>query len=192
MKKRLLSLVLTAVCLLGLLSAFPAFAASYPYTAIAGKDGANLRDQADINGRIVLVIHPYELVTVTGRRGDWYAVRLSDKKGYVHQNKISFFSEMVFDDPEAAMAYLPEYAGQQDGTEEEQGMIVRVGKGGANMRDVMNLEAKPIRILHAGEEVYVLYVVTVNRHDWAVVQTDDGIVGYVSAGYLDWEAEEEE
>ena len=71
-------------------------------------------------------------------------------------------------------------------------MIIRVGKGGANMRDVMNLEAKPIRILHAGEEVYVLYVVTVNRHDWAVVQTDDGIVGYVSAGSLDWEAEEEE
>ena len=49
-----------------------------------------------------------------------------------------------------------------------------------------------IRILHAGEEVYVYCVVTVNRHDWAVVETMDGTYGYVSASYLDWESDEDD
>ena len=191
MKKKMMSLVLVIVSLAALLSSALALAASYPYTAIAGKDGANLRDQADIEGNIILKIHPNELVTVTGKRGDWYAVSHSGKKGYVHQNKISFFSNMVYDGTES-MTFDPEYAGQENGSEEVEGILIRVGKGGANLRDVMNLEAKPIRILHAGEEVYVFYVVTSNRHEWAVVETADGVYGYVSAGYLDWEAEDED
>ena len=193
MKKRLLSLILLTACLAALLSSSMALAASYPYTAIAGKDGANLREQADINSKILIIIHPNELVTVTGKRGDWYAVSHLGKRGYVHQNKISFFSNMVFDGDEAMMLN-PEYIGQDDeyGAEGEEGVPIKVGKGGANLRNVMNLEAKPIRILHAGEEVYVYGVVTVDRHDWAIVETDDGVYGYVSASYLDWESDEDD
>ncbi len=194
MKKRLLSLMLLTVCLAALLSSTAALAASYPYTAIAGKDGANLREQADINSKILIIIHPNELVTVTGKRGDWYAVSHLGKRGYVHQNKISFFNQMVFDEAEAAMVFNPEYTGEDDEFDPagEEGFPIKVGKGGANLRSVMNLEAKPIRILHAGEEVYVYCVVTVNRHDWAVVETLDGTYGYVSASYLDWESDEDD
>ena len=41
MKKKMMSLVLVIVSLAALLSSALALAASYPYTAIAGKDGAN-------------------------------------------------------------------------------------------------------------------------------------------------------
>ena len=79
----------------------------------------------------------------------------------------------------------------EDGTMEEEAVMVRVGKGGANMRDVMDLNAKPVRILHAGEKVLVYSVVTVNRHPWAVVLAGDTF-GYVSASYLDWDDEDDD
>ena len=112
MKKKIISLILLTACLAALLSSSMALAASYPYTAIAGKDGANLREQADINSKILIIIHPNELVTVTGKRGDWYAVSHLGKRGYVHQNKISFFSNMVFDGDEAMIRQVNQRAFQ--------------------------------------------------------------------------------
>ena len=194
MNKRFLSMLLVFLCLSVLLSGSWALAESFPFTAIAGKDGANLRDQPDINSNVLMIIHSGELVTVTGRKGDWYAVSHLSKRGYVHKNMVSFFSQMVFDTAGSAAMVNPEYAGQEDGygPEAEEGVPIKVGKGGAYLRDVMDLEAKPIRTLHAGEEIYVYTVVTVNRHYWAVVETADGTWGYVSASYLDWESDEED
>lgn len=187
--KRLTAFVLLLACLSAVL---PALAESFPFTASAGDQGANLREQPDVGSRILSVIHPGELVTVTGRRGDWYAVAHLGKNGYVHKNKISFFSGMMIDDAEGSIILNPQYPMGHTGEYQplyEIEQLVRVGKGGANLRSVMDLTAKPVTVLHAGEEVFVYCVVTVNRHDWAVVQAGD-LFGYVSASYLEWEEEE--
>ena len=183
MKKRLTSVFLVLICLAAVLGASCAQAASYPFTAIADKNGAYLRSQPGQDSQVITIVHPNELVTVTGRKGDWYAVRYLGQRGYIHVNKLSFVSGMVYDGE--AGPY------DEDVAEEEEAVMVRVGKGGANMRDVMDLNAKPVRILHAGEKVLVYSVVTVNRHPWAVVLAGDTF-GYVSASYLDWDDEDDD
>ena len=183
MKKRLISMLLVLVCLASLLGASCAQAASYPFTAIADKNGAYLRSQPGQDSQVITIVHPNELVTVTGRKGDWYAVRYLGQRGYIHVNKLSYVSRTVFDGEDGWY--------DEDVAEEEEAVYVRVGKGGANLRDVMDLNAKPVRILHAGEKVLVYSVVTVNRHPWAVVRAGD-TVGYVSASYLDWDDEDDD
>ena len=183
MKKQFVSAFLALLCLAALLGSSCAQATSYPFTAIADKNGAYLRDQPSQDSQVITIVHPNELVTVTGRKGDWYAVRYLGQRGYIHVNKLSYVSRTVFDGE--AGPY------DEDGAEEEEAVYVRVGKGGANMRDVMDLNAKPVRILHANEKVLVYSVVTVNRHQWAVVRAGD-MVGYVSASYLNWDGEDED
>ena len=183
MKKQFASAFLALLCLAALLGPCCAQAASYPFTAIADKNGAYLRDQPGQDSQVISIVHPNELVTVTGRKGDWYAVRYLGKRGYIHINKLSFVSGMVFDGEDGWY--------DEDEPDEEEAVYVRVGKGGANMRNVMDLNAKPVRILHANEKVLVYSVVTVNRHQWAVVRAGD-MVGYVSASYLNWDDDDDD
>ena len=191
--KRQWMAALLLVCLAALLSG-AALAEKYPFTVVAGKDGANLREAPSVSGRIAGSVRPGEMLTVTGREDDWYIVRRPGKKCYVHVNKVIYLSDEVYDTVDVSMTRNAEYAAQHY-MEYEQAypieMPVYTGKGGANFRDVMNMNAQPVRILHPDTEVYVYCLLLSGNQQWAVVEAD-GSYGYVSADFLDWESVSDE
>ena len=46
----------------------------------------NIRETPSMNGKILYVIYPDDIVTYSGTQGDWYKVSLDGFTGYVHKN----------------------------------------------------------------------------------------------------------
>ena len=64
----------------------------------------NIRETPSMNGKILYVIYPDDIVTYTGMQGDWYRVTLDGVTGYVHKNYV-LTDQDAFDYLSGTVAY---------------------------------------------------------------------------------------
>ncbi len=198
-----------------LLGGFAALAEDFPFTAIGGDGGARLRSYPSAGATVVGTLQAGELVTVTGRQGDWYAVTGPVSRAYVSVSQVRFFSKTTYNPIDMALVWNPEYAAsyysvfpQASGVEKH----VSTGRRGANLYrtigtsftftgqgdpfqsggsfrigDLSSIETQDNTpvTLHADTEVYVFCLVTAGSNKYAVVRYGS-MYGYVDANYLDW------
>ena len=188
--KKSLPLSLTALlCCLSLLLSGAALAADFPFTAIGGEGGAKVRSQPGPDGAVLGEVQEGELITVTGQTGSWYSLIFNGVRAYVSADRVFYFSDVVYNPVDAALAFLPEYAAEHYAAYPQAEAVeayVSVGPRGANLRQAVWIDQEPLATLHAGTEVYVFCLLRVGSERWAVVRRGDD-VGYVNADFLDWE-----
>ena len=64
----------------------------------------NIRETPSMNGKILYVSYPDDIVTYTGMQGDWYRVTLDGVTGYVHKNYV-LTDQDAFDYLSGTVAY---------------------------------------------------------------------------------------
>ena len=119
-----------------LLCGFAALAEDFPFTAIGGDAGAKLRNYPGTGGTVIGTLQAGELITVTGRQGDWYTVTGPVSRAYVSVGQVRFFSKTTYNPIDMVLVWNPEYAAsyysvypQAAGVEQH----VSTGRRGANL-----------------------------------------------------------
>ena len=119
-----------------LLCGSAALAEDFPFTAIGSEGGAKLRNYPSTGATVVGTLQAGELVTVTGRQGDWYVVAGPVSRAYVSVNQVRFYSKTTYNPINMALVWNPEYAAsyyycfpQATGVEKH----VSTGRRGANL-----------------------------------------------------------
>ncbi len=128
------------------------------------EDYVNVRSAADIDSEVIGKLYNYNEATILGKYGDWYKIQSGNVTGYVN-------AEYVATGEDADL--IAQSVGYRVATVQTEALMVRTAP---------DEDAESIDIAYEAEELEVLSY----EGDWMKVILPNGTIGYVNAGYVDY------
>ena len=126
----------------------------------------NIRSDADENSDVIGKLYNNNAATIIGEVGDWYLIQSGNCTGYVAKDLLTTGAEAA----EVVQEIATPIAQVHSGTET---LMVRADA---------SEDAEAVGSVGANDVVYL----DEDLGGWAKITTDDGVVGYISADYVDY------
>lgn len=140
---------------------------SYPIGYVITKtDPLNIRENANISGKVIGSIPKGNEVTIISESGDWYEVNYCGKRGYVSKTYISFNKNDIPKDEVPVNSEL-KYG------------KVNTEKDPLNVRKQPSIDSKVIGTVPKGSKITIVG----ESDDWYTINYSNGI-GYVAKKYI--------
>lgn len=132
----------------------------------------NVRDQPNLQGRIVGKLKQNATVTITNERESWLEIKFGSSSGWIHRDFVAGISSTEEKPSQPA-------APPQSPT--NQGKIGKVTASSLNVRDSGSLSGRVIGSLKQGNKVTIQEEV----NNWSHITLPNGSKGWVASWYLD-------